>query len=78
MSYDLVLRFDTDASEFARGFEAGRIWERIRDGDLDSLDGQLFHATNAEMVLRMIESTEVTLLAEHVDDTWMVLKAPDA
>ena len=77
--YECALPFDTDSADFARGFEAGRIWERLRDGDLDSLDGQLFHAANAEMVLRMVDATADSvgryLRAEFTEAPgWMVLR----
>lgn len=73
-NWDLKLPFDTDSPDFVRGFEAGRIYERMKD-DPDELDGQMFHATNAEMVIRMIETTGASLKAEFTgDDVWMVLK----
>jgi hypothetical protein len=36
--YEVVLAFDTDDPQFVRGFEAGRLWERIkgRSGDVGS------------------------------------------
>lgn len=75
--YQCVLKFDTDDSEFVRGFEVGRLWEMLKapvDED-PFIVGQLFHAVNAEMIIRMFESLGRTdLRAEIHDDTWMVLR----
>lgn len=68
MTYSLVLPFDTEDPEFARGFEAGRLWERIKSGEVFV---QMIHATNAEMVMRMCESEEREFRAEDVDDIWV-------
>lgn len=35
----LLLAFDTDAPEFARGFEAGRVWANGRSSWLHLLSG---------------------------------------
>lgn len=69
--YALALAFDTDDPEFVRGVEVGRLWEQLKAGDAD---GQMFHATNAEMVMRMAESLDLDVRAEDVDETWMVLR----
>lgn len=37
--YTLLLPFDTDEPEFARGFEAGRMWERVKN-DHTTWDGR--------------------------------------
>lgn len=65
-----VLSFDTDDPQFVRGFEAGRLWEQLKSGEPFE---QEIHAANAELVLRMAESLDVTVTAEHLDDTWMLL-----
>lgn len=73
MSFEMVLPFDTDSGEFVRGFEAGRIWTLMSENP-DMLPGLIFHAVNAEMVLRMIESKGMSLKAEFTDDeVWMRL-----
>lgn len=76
-SFRPILEFDTDESEFARGFEAGRLWGFLLDHDSDQLDGQPFHATNVEMVLRMLDATgHDGVTAEFSDDPgWMVLRS---
>lgn len=73
MSFELALPFDTDSEEFVRGFEAGRIWTLMSENP-DMLPGLIFHAVNAEMVLRMIEAKGMDLKAEFTDDEmWMRL-----
>jgi len=32
-SFGLALPFDTDDTEFVRGFEAGRLWEQLKSGE---------------------------------------------
>jgi hypothetical protein len=67
--YSLLLAFDTDDPEFARGFEAGRLWERIK---LDHTTWrETIHAANAEMVMRMCESQERGFAAVEVDEDYL-------
>lgn len=74
--YSLALKFPTDDDHFALGFEAGRLWESLRDLDIDDVDGQMFHAANTEVVLRMIEALDLegVLRADIEDDTWMIFR----
>lgn len=74
--YSILLQFPTDDEPFALGFEAGRIWQRLRNLELDDVDGQVFHAANTEVVLRMIEALDLegVLRADIEDDTWMVFR----
>lgn len=66
--YGLVLAFDTDAPEFTRGFEAGQLWERL---ERDGTAGQLIHAENAEMVMRMADAKALRFSAEDVGNGWL-------
>lgn len=71
MSFNLILPFDTDGEEFVRGFEAGRIWT-LMDENPDKLLGLIFHAANAEMIMRMVETKGMSLKAQFTDDQmWM-------
>jgi|GraSoiStandDraft_4_1057263.scaffolds.fasta_scaffold1129181_2 hypothetical protein len=77
--YTLVLPFDTDDPEFVRGFEVGRLWERMK------LTPEPFeetvHSTNAEMVMRMAEAQKRLVSGTELDDMWMTVsfgEAPDA
>lgn len=71
MSFTIILPFDSDNEEFVRGFEAGRIWTLMEENP-DKLMGLIFHATNAEMVMRMIEQKGLKLKAKFTsDEMWM-------
>lgn len=73
--FDPLLAFDSDDPQFARGFECGRIWTLLTTEGAEVLGGQPFHATNVEMVLRMVEAAGAELTAEFTDDdAWMVLR----
>jgi hypothetical protein len=69
ISYELLLAFDSNDPEFTRGFEAGRLWERIRSDD--SAFEETLHASNAEMVMRMCEARDREFSARSIDDTWI-------
>jgi hypothetical protein len=69
MSWELLLPFDTDDPEFTRGFEAGSLWERIKN-DRTSWT-ETIHASNAEMVMRMCEAESRTFRSEDLDDTFI-------
>lgn len=72
--FSLILPFDTDSEYFARGFEAGRIWTLMEENP-DKLPGLIFHAENAEMIMRMIEVRGLDLKAQFTDDRqWMRLE----
>lgn len=71
MGFEIVLPFDTDNEDFVRGFEAGRIWTLMEENP-DKLTGLIFHAVNAEMVMRMLEKKGLPLKAKFTDDErWM-------
>lgn len=71
MNYGLrpLLPFDTDDPEFTRGFEAGRLWERMKNDATDW--DETVHATNGEMVMRMAEVCEREFRAEDLDDIYV-------
>jgi hypothetical protein len=68
-AYALALAFDTNASEFIRGVEVGRLWEQLKSeqGPIE----EVVHASNAEMVLRLSEATDRAVRAEELDETWL-------
>ncbi len=73
-SFSLILPFDTDSEEFARGFEAGRIWTLMEENP-DKIPGLIFHAENAEMIMRMLEVKGLQFKAHFTDDHhWMRLE----
>ena len=64
---ELVLGFDTDDPQYARGFEAGMLWERMNAEHHLVAD---IHATNTEMVMRMAEAKGFSFVAEDLNDDW--------
>lgn len=68
----LLMAFDTDDPEFARGFELGRLWEQLRAApDWEPLERELVHATNAEMLMRLGEATGRCATAVDLDGHWL-------
>jgi hypothetical protein len=64
--WSIVLPFDTDDPEFTRGFEAGRLWERIKSDRTNW--SQIVHASNTEMVMRMCELESRSFRSEDIAD----------
>ncbi len=75
-AYGCLLAFDTDNAEFARGFEAGRVWQRLQ------LDPEAFaeavHARNTEMLLRMAEAQNRTVVGHMHDAEWTWVEFSEA
>lgn len=69
--FSLVLPFDTDSSEFVRGVEIGRLWEKLKVED--GIVIETIHLSNAEMVIRIAEALERPVISEEHDDTWMTV-----
>ena len=70
--YQKVFEFDTDEPEFARGFEAGRLYTTIGDSlfgpsDLENYEF-IIHHTNTELVMRMAEKFNLSFKATELDD----------
>lgn len=64
-----LLPFDTDDAEFARGFEAGRLWALLRSDEDEIVE--CIHASNAEMVMRLAEATERSVVATELGHDWL-------
>jgi hypothetical protein len=64
-----LLKFDTEDAEFARGFEAGRLWALLRGTDDQVVEA--VHAANAEMILRLAEATGRQVQAVDLDENWI-------
>lgn len=67
-AHTLLLPFDTDSPDFARGFEAGRVWTLLGTNE-DVVEVEV-HAANTEMVMRMAEATDRVASGEVIDDVW--------
>jgi hypothetical protein len=64
-----LLPFDSDDAEFARGFEAGRLWALLRTSDDEVVE--CIHASNAEMAMRLAEATERHVVATELGHDWL-------
>ncbi len=69
--HTLLLPFDTDDPEFARGFEAGRLYELLKTGEAIE---QTIHASNTEMAIRMCEDLGREFSAHNLDEDWTDLR----
>lgn len=67
-----LLQFDSDHAEFARGFEAGRLWSLLRAHPEEEFE-EYAHGDNAEMLLRIGEATERPVQAEELGDGWLLV-----
>lgn len=75
VSYHLLLPFDTDNPEFARGWEAGRMYEQVRSWADDTAGYRLqiqAHWSNAEIAMRIGGLDSLTVSVEQIDDDWAV------
>lgn len=71
-----VLPFDSDSSEFTRGFEVGNVWSILAHMPVpigDSVSFQV-HITNAEMMLRLGSVCNYRVSSNELDDEWMRIK----
>lgn len=74
--FSLALAFDTDDPEFCRGVEIGSLWERFKHPEAFEAT---IRAVNAEMVIRIGESTGRKFTAEESGDPdWMFLVVEEA
>jgi hypothetical protein len=64
-----LLKFDTDDAEFARGFEAGRLWALLRSDDHEV--SECIHAPNVELAMRLAEATGRTVTATELGHDWL-------
>jgi hypothetical protein len=69
--HSIALAFDTASSDFVRGVEIGRLWETLKSDQ--EIDEQVLHASNAEMILRVAEATDRSVVGERLDDCWLAV-----
>jgi hypothetical protein len=69
--WGLLLPFDTEDEQFARGVEVGRLWEMFKHNE-EPFE-QTIHATNAEMVLRMSERLGRPIRTDELGSDWLEL-----
>lgn len=61
-----LLEFTDEGKPFALGFEAGRIWEKLRSTDDPVVE--TVHVDSAELFMRMAEATERTVRSRGFTD----------
>jgi hypothetical protein len=67
-NYSLLLSLDGQTTSYVQGFEAGRLWEQLKNTEPFE---QTIHAANMELVMRMMEKTGRNIAVEDTtDDTW--------
>lgn len=66
--YGLVLPFDSDDSEFTRGFEAGMLYQRL---ELETHFEVTMSAANAEMAMRIAQVRGVKYEGTDLGDDWL-------
>lgn len=69
--FKCLLPFDTDSTEFARGFEVGRLWSLVQADAARPVEGVLIHAGNAEMAMRIGEVTGRPFSALDLGGAWL-------
>jgi len=70
--WEFLLEFVDQSESFAHGFEAGRIWQGLIENPNEQ--NYTIHAANAELMLRISESTGRGLTwTELSDDKWVVV-----
>ena len=68
-AYELLLPFDTDHPQFARGWETGLIYGRI---ERDRSGEFLIHAENREMCQRIADRFVVRVRFTDEEDGWVL------
>lgn len=69
--YGLVLPFDSDDPEFARGVEVGLIWSELcLTGSYEGI----VRGVNSEMVMRMASARSLAFFADELNDDWYAVK----
>lgn len=72
-SYQSILQFDDQSPSFAHGFEAGQVWQAMRDRMPIELP---VHGENLELFQRMFIRQQYVHRIEPLEDAdWYVLRA---
>jgi hypothetical protein len=69
--FELVVGFDQDAPEYARGVEVGMLYQRLRSEPRPVT--ATVHISNAEMALRLAEACSASARAEELGGDWMTV-----
>lgn len=67
------MKFDSDDTQFVRGFEAGRVYASL-GAELETVrrdEAFMVHVENAEMMLRIAERYGLYVRSEELEDGWL-------
>ncbi len=70
-AFEMVVAFDRDTPEFARGVEIGMLHQRLASEPTPL--HAIVHASNMEMVLRLAETHGVSARAEDGEGDWLAV-----
>lgn len=68
MNNILFMPFMDETKSFANGFECGKIWQRISEGDC--FDNQFIHLCNQSQIEMICKTFGVNYQIIPLDDTW--------
>ena len=66
----LLMPFLDKSESFVHGFECGKIWQLIEEGD--TIERYLIHVVNIEQIELMCKTFELKCEIDIVDDTWVI------
>lgn len=69
--WGLVLAFDSDDPEFARGVEIGSMWTEVEENGRCE---RMIRGNNAEMAMRIAEAKGLPFEAEPHPDDWFYVR----
>lgn len=72
----LLMEFLNDSDSFCHGFEAGQIWERVKQGDI--IEDQPIHKANEEQIRSVMKSYQCEYVIIEIDDHWSLLTMKSA
>lgn len=73
MAYELVISFPDQSASFVHGFEAGRIWQQMKN--LTPVIKETVAHENAELYSQMAARNDYTLSLTDLGNDWMELRA---
>jgi hypothetical protein len=69
-TWGCILPFDTQDPEFARGVEAGILWQRL---ETEPAVSATVTARNAEMIMRIAEARSLPFSAQPLGEQWLTV-----
>lgn len=73
--YELVIQFEDHSASFVHGFEAGRVWQQMKDR-IPVIKETVSH-TNTDLFGQMATRCDYKLSLTDLGNNWMELRAED-